>query len=198
MIGIYLIKNNVNGKCYIGQSVNIEKRVNEHFWKSFYKTDRSYECVVHQAIRKYSKESFSWEVLTTCEQKDLDDLERAYIKKYDTLVPNGYNRAIGGQKNKAKVYFCKQCNNQLYGKGKTSLCRKCFNESGFNSKTLKPDKESLYNKLCKNSFSAVAREYNVSDNAVRKWCKSYGLPYKASEYKKIFGDAVKLESHSRL
>ncbi|AJP61403.1 group I intron endonuclease family protein [Enterococcus phage PEf771] len=187
MIGIYLIKNNINGKCYIGQSVNIEKRVKEHFWKSFYKTDRSYECVVHQAIRKYGKENFSWEVLTTCEQKDLDELERAYIKKYNTLAPDGYNRAIGGQKNKAKIYFCKQCNNQLHGKGKTYLCKQCFEKSGFSRKALIPDKDILFNKLCEASFSAVAREYNVSDNAVRKWCKSYGLPYKATDYKNIRG-----------
>ena len=27
--------------------------------------------------------------------------------------------------------------------------------------------------------------YGVTDNAIRKWCKSYSLPYKASEIKKI-------------
>jgi len=43
--------------------------------------------------------------------------------------------------------------------------------------SLKPPKEELL-KLLKNrtSFSAIGRQYGVSDNAVRKWCISYGLP----------------------
>lgn len=29
--GIYAIKNTLNGKAYIGQAVNIERRINQHF-----------------------------------------------------------------------------------------------------------------------------------------------------------------------
>ena len=39
--------------------------------------------------------------------------------------------------------------------------------------------------LLNNSFLAVGKKYGVSDNAVRKWCKSYNIPSKASEYKKL-------------
>ena len=34
MIGIYKIINLINGKIYIGQSININKRIKDHFWKS--------------------------------------------------------------------------------------------------------------------------------------------------------------------
>ena len=34
------------------------------------------------------------------------------------------------------------------------------------------------------SFTAIGKKYNVSDNAVRKWCDKYNLPRKASEIKK--------------
>ena len=37
----------------------------------------------------------------------------------------------------------------------------------------------------KYSFSQLSKKYNVSDNAIRKWCKSYNLPYKTSDIKKI-------------
>ena len=30
---------------------------------------------------------------------------------------------------------------------------------------------------------SIAREYNVSDNAIRKWCKAEKLPYRVSEIK---------------
>lgn len=35
------------------------------------------------------------------------------------------------------------------------------------------------------SLSAIGTIYNVSDNAIRKWFKSYGLPGKAAELKKL-------------
>ena len=31
------------------------------------------------------------------------------------------------------------------------------------------------------SFVQVGLKYNVSDNAVRKWCKLYGIPFKSKE-----------------
>lgn len=33
------------------------------------------------------------------------------------------------------------------------------------------------------SFLKIGEEYGVSDNAVRKWCKSYNLPYQKSVIK---------------
>lgn len=49
-----------------------------------------------------------------------------------------------------------------------------------------PSKEELENEL-KNftSFLAMGRKYGVSDNAVRKWCKKYSLPYRTSDIKKL-------------
>ena len=32
-------------------------------------------------------------------------------------------------------------------------------------------------------FTQIAKMYGVSDNAIRKWCKSEGLPSKSSEIK---------------
>jgi len=42
------------------------------------------------------------------------------------------------------------------------------------------------------SFSGTAREFGVSDNAVRKWCKKYNLPYKYNDIKQL-KDTVKNE-----
>jgi transposase-like protein len=41
-----------------------------------------------------------------------------------------------------------------------------------------PSKEVLEEKVNKNSISSIAREYNVSDKAIVKWCKFYDIDYK--------------------
>lgn len=92
MIGIYKIENLINGKVYIGQSVHIERRWQEHCRDSA-------ESVVAEAIRKYGVENFSFEVLKECSIEELDELEKLYIKEYGSLVPFGYNVDSGGSSN---------------------------------------------------------------------------------------------------
>lgn len=47
----------------------------------------------------------------------------------------------------------------------------------------RPSKEEL-SELTKNkSFAAIAREYGVSDKAIVKWCKTYGLPHRKKDIK---------------
>lgn len=60
-------------------------------------------------------------------------------------------------------------------------CVECGHQS--RQTTERPSKEELYQEISNSNFSAVGRKYGVSDNAIRKWCKAYGLPTKASEYK---------------
>lgn len=53
------------------------------------------------------------------------------------------------------------------------------------SKSTKPSREILKEKIKNTPFTTIGTEYGVSDNAVRKWCKSYDLPYKTKEIKEI-------------
>ena len=46
-----------------------------------------------------------------------------------------------------------------------------------------PQRDELKKLIRTQSFSAIGKKYNVSDNAVRKWCKNYNLPTKKSEIK---------------
>ena len=52
-------------------------------------------------------------------------------------------------------------------------------------KVERPSKEELSQLLLESSFSAIGRTYGVSDNAVRKWCKSYGLPHRKKDINKM-------------
>ena len=54
-----------------------------------------------------------------------------------------------------------------------------------NTSTMRPSKDIL-EKVLKNNkgnFSAVGRQFKVSDNSVRKWCKFYDMPYHSKDYK---------------
>lgn len=81
--GIYKITNLINNKIYIGQSVNIERRLNEH--------KRRDEQKIDKAIKKYGFENFNFEIIEMCQPDKLDELENYWIGYYNSLVPNGYN-----------------------------------------------------------------------------------------------------------
>lgn len=84
MIGIYKITNLINGKCYIGQSVHIERRWQEH-------KQPSATSIIAQAIKTYGIKNFSFEVLEETTVKDLDEREGYYIQLFNSIIPNGYN-----------------------------------------------------------------------------------------------------------
>lgn len=65
--GIYKFTNLVNGKIYIGQSVDIERRLNEH--------KRRNEQRIDKAIKKYGFENFNFEIIELCSPDKLDELE---------------------------------------------------------------------------------------------------------------------------
>lgn len=78
-----------------------------------------------------------------------------------------------------KKYYCMDCGAEIcHG---AQRCVVCHQKSL--QKVERPSKNQLYNEVKLLGFSAVGRKYGVTDNAIRKWCKAYGLPTRASEYK---------------
>ena len=90
MIGIYKIENKLNGKVYIGQSNNIERRFQEHQTKG-----TSSRIPVDIAIQKYGKENFTYEVIEETSIEKLNEAEKFWIQKFNS-VEDGYNCSIGG------------------------------------------------------------------------------------------------------
>ena len=93
MIGIYKIQNKQNGKIYIGQSNDVERRIKEHCSSSRYLQSR---IPVDKAIHKYGKDNFTYEIIEECTVEELNDKETYWILYYD-CVKNGYNCNIGGE-----------------------------------------------------------------------------------------------------
>lgn len=91
LCGIYCLTNHVNNKRYIGQSIDIKRRISEHYCKP---TNQ----VISKAVQKHGKDNFSYDIVELCDETKLDELEIKYIKQYDTHISNGngYNVDYGG------------------------------------------------------------------------------------------------------
>ena len=92
---LYKITNKLNGKIYIGQTVQTLKA---RLWRHFSKKSKS---PLSFAVQKYGKDNFSIEELSTYKTlEDLNDAEEYYIEWYNCLSPNGYNLHTGGNNHK--------------------------------------------------------------------------------------------------
>ena len=116
---IYCYTNKINGKKYVGQTINPEQRYNAH--KSNYQNPNNieYNSLIHRAFRKYGFNNFTYEILV----KDIDDinvlneLEIYYIKKFNCQTPNGYNVEAGG-KNSTKPKTLEHRKKEIWGQAK--------------------------------------------------------------------------------
>ncbi len=98
---IYKISNSLNEKLYIGKTTEDPKK----YWKYHKMYCRNgYDKVLYSAMRKYGVDKFQFNIIEFIECfniKELNNklfkLERKYIKKFNTMVPNGYNVTAGGQ-----------------------------------------------------------------------------------------------------
>jgi group I intron endonuclease len=84
--GIYEITNILNGKKYIGQSENCYARWLSH--RSDYLTGNN---PLYNDMREYGIENFKFKVIERTSAYYFKIRKNYYIKKYNTLYPNGYN-----------------------------------------------------------------------------------------------------------
>jgi len=89
---IYKITNKINNQCYIGQTTNsLEERWRKH------KQTNSNCRYLKNAFHKYGIDNFEFQLICICFDTDLNKFEIEYIKKHNSLVPNGYNLREGGE-----------------------------------------------------------------------------------------------------
>jgi group I intron endonuclease len=147
--GIYRITS-PSGKSYIGQSVNVEKRLSKY---------RNYgttaQPAIHRSLLKYGFENHTVEVLQECSQSELNDYEEYYIDYYNTVSPNGYNLATGGgqsaHSDETKAKMSEICNAPEYKKRKAEAIKKYWadpkNRETINTPEFKKKKSEEIKKL---------------------------------------------------
>lgn len=233
MVGIYKITNRINGKVYIGQSIHIKRRWQEHCRPST-------KSIISDAIKKYGKENFSFEIIEECNVEELNEKEAYYIESYNSLTPNGYNiiekndmgynsyhlnskekilkiihdiketeltfDEIGNKfnvssrtiysinkgevhhfsneqyplreiQNFPKKYFCIDCGKLI--SNHSVRCVECDKKHRRTSCPL--NREELKQLIRTLPFTTIGKQFNVSDNAIRKWCTWFNLPYRKKD-----------------
>lgn len=93
---IYMIKNIINNKVYIGQTVKtLEHRKKQHIGRAL----SGQNTKLYNAMRKYGISNFLFSEIDRADNlENLNYLESFYIVKYDS-VRNGYNMGYGGDNN---------------------------------------------------------------------------------------------------
>lgn len=96
-VGIYKITNVKNKKVYIGQSINLRKRIRDH--KNELRKNKHRNVMLQRIYNKYGENIFVYEILEECEAEQLDSKEIFWIDFFganDRIY--GYNFESGGNR----------------------------------------------------------------------------------------------------
>lgn len=159
MTGIYKITNTINNKCYIGQAVDIEKRLREH------QIGRKARTNTHlsNAIKKYGIENFTFETLEECSIEELDEREIFWINYFKTIDSNMlYNIAEGGHGGDTISNLPKEKYDAYIKKISKPRSEEFKKEQ---SERFKGDKNPMYGKPISESAKEKKRKYMTG----RKW-----------------------------
>ena len=195
MIGIYKIENLVNGKVYIGQSNDIEKRWYDHKRDSFILGHKHYEYPLYRAFRKYGIENFSFEVILECEEWELDEWEIYFIEIYKSYCGNkngwGYNQSLGGESGSRGYKWTKEQKekqskrvkgekNGFYGKSHSKEAKEKMSKKR-KGKTLSQEHKAKIsdgiNKIKDNIVYCSIVCDNQKFNSLIHICEKFGVPY---------------------
>ncbi|MGX9291011.1 GIY-YIG nuclease family protein [Bacillus sp. A015] len=118
--GIYSITNMCNSKIYIGQSVNVKRRLNDH--KYLLKKGKHHNTYLQREFNKFGEDNFVFAIEVFCPIEELDLQERQLINNRDSMNrKRGYNLESGGNANKK---FSEQLKETRRGNGNPMYGRK--------------------------------------------------------------------------
>lgn len=163
---IYRITNKINGKSYIGQTIqSVKERFYQHCATKC--SQAVLNMAIHKAIFKYGKQNFIIEVIEKVESVNLNDREKYWIEYYNSYT-NGYNSTKGGQKG-FKLF--KDLDTQAVIK--SYKLGKSLREIG---KIFNVDKQTVKDLLIRNNIKLrTTRTYKLSQNDRKKIMKDFSL-----------------------
>ncbi len=131
MIGIYKYQNKINNRCYIGQSIDVQRRQYSHKSSAFNEKANDYNSQFHQAVRKYGWDNFDFEVIAELKPEEytketLDQLEKFFIKYYESYT-NGYNATPGGDEIAQRARLGSKNGRALLNEEDVRYIRECYN-----------------------------------------------------------------------
>lgn len=159
-----------DGYVYIHQ-LQAEKKLNRNL--------KDGECVHHIDENKYNNDIDNLIVFKTIADHigfhkgdQIHKENDVWVAEINTLATTSHG---------ARMNKCPCC-----GKLKSFNANMCFDcHSKEKAKNI-PSRENLERLIIELSMTKIGKLYNVSDNAVRKWCVKYGLPYKRKDIIKYY------------
>ena len=155
---IYKWTNKINGKSYIGQTVNEEYRKKDHIKGKLVLKWVRWAFAICRAIKKYGLENFSYEVLEQIEESKLSEREIYWIKCFDTYN-NGYNLTKGGEGTRG------------FRHGFTEEQKKKMSESNKGKTPWNKGKHGIYSEETRKKISEASKKYKHTDEAKEKISK---------------------------
>ena len=103
--GIYAIRNKLNGKVYIGYTVDFDMRKSTH-WHNLCNDKGVPNKHLQSAWNKYGEESFEFEIIEEVNDlSNIEKIEQAYIEEWETNKrEKGYNKRIESRSNLGIVW----------------------------------------------------------------------------------------------
>jgi group I intron endonuclease len=86
--GVYIIRNTVNGKVYVGSTKNFDRRFSSHRW--MLEKNKHHSTKLQRSWLKYGEGAFSFEKVIVCGIKNLLSYEQMVISFYSSCS-DGYN-----------------------------------------------------------------------------------------------------------
>jgi group I intron endonuclease len=183
--GIYLIKNMINGKVYVGSTVNAKRRKYSHF--TALRKNKHHNAHLQFSFNKYGEENFEYYIITYCHVNILLQKEDFYINYYKSM-----DRCFGYNINTAERH------------GTSDSTKRKISESLMGNKNPnynKPMPEETKRKISEALMGRKNSNYNkpMSEETKLKLSKSVsaamkGVP-KSEEHKKNLSKALSGENH---
>jgi predicted GIY-YIG superfamily endonuclease len=150
---IYIIKNKLNGKVYIGQTTqSVFVRWNAH--------KRLNNTIISKALKNNINNFEFIEFLTCFSKEELNFWEKEFIKQFNSIAPFGYNQTTGGN----EFSF----NNEI--KTKMSLIKKGKESKnhivGVIAKNIETNNIEYFD-----SLKSATKKLNISRSSILKSCK---------------------------
>jgi group I intron endonuclease len=136
--GIYKISNEINGKVYIGQAINIKRRWREH--KENLRKNTHKNQHLQNSWNKYGESNFKFEIIEICKEEELTFKEQLWINRFKSLNSKyGYNKREASNKGRLSKESCEKLS-------KSKLGHKVSEETRKKLRMIKGNKNHNYGK----------------------------------------------------